>query len=65
MEPIEQLESKFDTCKSRSEQEITRTIRRCSCQGGNYDIKGYFCEKRDIFNVTPEICRVCDLYEHK
>jgi len=65
MEEIQQLNSNFDTCRHRSDREISKIIRRCSCQGGNYELKGLFCHKRDIFDVKPDICKICDLYESK
>lgn len=54
---------KFNTCTWRSRTEISRIIQRCSCQGGNYEIKSHFCNKRQIFDVTPEICANCELYQ--
>ena len=65
MSEVQQLPSKFDTCKHRSEQEISKTIQRCSCQGGNYEVKGYFCYKKNILKVEPEICIHCNEYESK
>ena len=65
MNELEQNLIKFNTCRFRSEQEIERVIHRCSCQGGNYNEKGFFCEKRDIFKVAPETCVECTEYESK
>lgn len=65
MSEIQQLSSKFDTCKHRSTEEISRTIQRCSCQGGNYEVKGFFCHKKNILKLEPEICINCDEYEPK
>jgi hypothetical protein len=57
--------NKFDTCRHRSPQEITKMIKRCSCQGGNYAEKGFLCLKRSIFKVEPNFCQACDQYESK
>jgi hypothetical protein len=65
---IEQLNpdsTKFHTCKFRSLEEIEKTIKRCSCQGGDFTTKGYWCEQREIFQVTEEICKDCPVYQHK
>ena len=65
---IDELNSEsinFHTCKFRSEAEQDRLIKRCSCQGGDYTIKGYWCEQRQIFQVTQEICAGCADYQHK
>jgi hypothetical protein len=56
---------KFYGCKHRSIEEEEVTIRRCSCQGGNYNLKGFKCYKRDIFQVNTEICGSCLDYEPK
>ena len=42
----------FHTCKFRSEEEQERLVKRCSCQGGDYTSRGYWCEQREIFQVT-------------
>ena len=55
----------FHTCKFRSENEREEIVRRCQCQGGDYTIKGYWCEKRQIFQVTEDICAECTEYQHK
>jgi hypothetical protein len=55
----------FHTCKFRSEEEQERLIKRCSCQGGDYNLRGYWCEQRQIFQVTQEICATCSEYQHK
>lgn len=55
----------FHTCQFRSETEQERVIKRCSCQGGDFTIKGYWCEKRQLFEITPEICAICPEYQHK
>jgi len=65
---IEQLNPQsvnFHTCIFRSAGEHERLIKRCSCRGGDYTIKGYWCEKRQIFDVKQEICETCTEYEHK
>jgi hypothetical protein len=56
---------KFNTCKFRSNEKYSQTIQRCSCQGGNYTIEGFFCTERDIFDVKPKMCRDCSVYESK
>lgn len=65
IEPISSEPSKFQTCKFRSTGEVERLIKRCSCKGGNYTIKGYYCEARQIFKVSEEICQECPIYEAK
>jgi hypothetical protein len=55
----------FHTCKFRSEEEQDRLIKRCSCQGGDYNLRGYWCEQRQIFQVNQEICATCSEYQHK
>jgi len=57
--------SKFCTCKHRSPELITRMIQRCSCQGGNYTVTSYECFKREILDVTEEICKNCSEYDPK
>jgi hypothetical protein len=56
---------KFNSCKHRSSEEIEKLIRRCNCQGGNYIAKGYYCNTRDIFQLTAEMCKDCPVYEVK
>jgi hypothetical protein len=58
-------EEKLHNCKFRSETELVKVIRRCSCRGGNYEKKGYFCNKKQIFEVTPDICQNCELFESR
>ena len=63
---IEELNSgsiNFNTCKFRSKEQDSRLIKRCSCQGGDYVLEGYWCEQRQIFQVTPEICSECPEYK--
>jgi hypothetical protein len=55
----------FLTCKHRSEEEVEHTVKRCNCQGGNFTIKGYFCNKLNIFKVEPSTCLNCYAYEAK
>jgi len=65
---IEQLDPntiKYHTCKFRSEYETKRLIKRCGCQGGDYEASGYVCEERQIFQVNPEICKDCPVYQSK
>lgn len=65
IEEIKSNPSKFQTCKYRSDEELEQLIKRCSCQGGDYTIKGYVCNARQIFQVTEEICEGCPIYEAK
>jgi hypothetical protein len=65
MSEVQQLPSKFETCKHRSAEEISKMIKRCSCQGGPYEMKGYFCYRKNILKLDPEMCINCDLYESK
>ena len=58
-------DSKFSTCTFRSDNEIEKLIKRCSCQGGDYKIKGYYCHQRNIFQLTKEICESCPVYQAK
>jgi len=55
----------FNKCKFRSSEMEERLIKRCSCQGGDYTIKGYVCEARQIFQVTEDICEGCPVFEAK
>jgi len=65
MSDTQQLVSNFDSCKHRSPEPISKIIQRCSCQGGNYEVKGFFCNKRNIFKLEPSICQTCELHEPK
>jgi hypothetical protein len=65
MSEAHQLVSNFDSCKHRSPDQIGKIIQRCSCQGGNYEVKGFFCNKRNIFKLEPSICQSCEVYESK
>lgn len=60
-----QVETNFDTCKHRSLDPIKKVIKRCSCQGGNYEKEGFFCNKRQIFGLNHQFCSTCQEYEHK
>lgn len=62
---IQNPEDKINTCRHRSLHEETRLIKRCSCQGGNYYQKGYFCNARQIMGVTPQFCAECPSYASK
>lgn len=57
--------TKFDDCKHRSKEEITKVIKRCSCQGGDFETKGFFCFKRNIFKVEKGFCDSCNEFESK
>lgn len=65
IEPLNESSDKFNTCKFRSSETVTKTIKRCSCQGGDYTVSAYFCNERQIFDVTTEICKECPIYESK
>jgi hypothetical protein len=56
---------KFYNCRHRSEEEREVIIKRCSCQGGNYTDKGWFCNKRNIFKINTTTCAECQEYEPK
>jgi hypothetical protein len=56
-------ESKFTNCKFRSTEMLIKSVKRCACQGGTHNISGYQCSKRDIFNVGPEVCTFCNVFE--
>jgi hypothetical protein len=57
--------NKFDTCEHRSPEKVSKLIKRCSCQGGSYVVEGYFCHKKNILKLEPEMCIDCDEYESK
>jgi len=57
--------TKFNTCQFRSSEVIEKSVKRCACQGGTYTVSGYQCLKRDIFNVTPDICHYCNLFQEQ
>ena len=65
IEQINENSLNFQTCKFKSNEEVEQHIKRCACQGGDYTIKGYVCEARQIFQVTEEICKDCPVYEAK
>jgi len=56
---------KFDSCRHRSAEPISKVVRRCSCQGGDYEDKGFFCNRRSIFKIDRNFCEYCELYESK
>jgi hypothetical protein len=56
---------KFDNCKHRSEEIKTTIIRRCACQGGDYEDSGHECSARKIFKITPDVCEYCYMFENK
>jgi hypothetical protein len=63
--PNENNFSKFNSCRHRSNEEVSKTIRRCSCQGGNLETKGFLCYKRNIFKIDENFCNACNEYEAK
>lgn len=65
IDPLTPESINFHKCKFRSKNEHERLIKRCSCQGGDYTIKGYWCEQRQIFDVKQEICAICQEYQYK
>jgi hypothetical protein len=58
-------QKKFNTCEFRSNDAIEKSIKRCACQGGTYTVSGYQCLKRDIFNITPDICHYCSSFQER
>jgi len=60
-----QIQTKFDTCKHRSVDVIKKIVKRCSCQGGNYEKEGFFCSKLQIFGINHSFCETCQEYESK
>lgn len=56
---------KFENCKHRSAELKKTIIRRCPCQGGDYEDSGYECSARKIFKVEPSVCEYCYLFEDK
>lgn len=65
IEPLNEESIKFNSCKFRSEESVKNTIKRCSCQGGDYEIDAFTCYEREIFQVTPDICKDCPVYQSK
>jgi hypothetical protein len=65
IEPLTSNSSNFNTCKFRSETPITKTIKRCSCRGGNYELSAFYCNKLEIFELSEDNCKNCDSYESK
>jgi hypothetical protein len=65
IEPLDSGSFKYHTCKFKSENKIKRVIKRCACQGGDYEIHADYCNKLDVFDLTPDICELCDHYESK
>ena len=57
--------TKYNTCIFRSSEEVSKTINKCSCQGGNYEIKGYFCNKKQLMDVNESDCESCEEYQSK
>lgn len=58
-------EEKIEKCKFRSFNEIVHIVKRCSCRGGNYEKRGYFCNKKQVFDIKAQDCQICDLFEAK
>jgi hypothetical protein len=58
-------EEKLQNCKFRSEKELIKVVKRCSCRGGNYEKRGYYCNRRQLFEVNPNICQTCELFESR
>jgi hypothetical protein len=65
IEPLTPNQSKFHTCKFRSELPITKTIKRCSCRGGDYQLTAFYCNERQIFEVNEDTCQNCEVYQSK
>lgn len=58
-------QEKLNTCLFRSAEELVQVIHRCSCQGGNYETKDFYCNKKQLLGVTAETCKDCELYQSK
>jgi hypothetical protein len=58
-------EYKFQNCKHRSVELQKNLIKRCPCQGGDYEDTGYFCEARKIFKIDSSVCEYCYMFENK
>lgn len=56
---------KFDNCRHRSSEMQKTLIKRCQCQGGDYEDTGFYCSARKIFKVDPSICEYCYMFEKK
>ena len=56
---------KFENCKHRSLEKRTTIIRRCPCQGGDYEDSGFDCSVRKIFKVDSNVCEYCYMFEKK
>lgn len=56
---------KFENCIHRSPEMRTTIVRRCACQGGDYQDTGYDCSARGIFKVEPGVCAYCHVFEEK
>lgn len=56
---------KFEHCIHRSKETRTTIIRRCPCQGGDYQDTGYDCSARGIFKVEPLVCEHCYMFEKR
>jgi len=63
IEEIIPPENNFNTCKFRSKEPRVLTIKRCSCQGGDYTEESHYCDERQIQKLTPDICERCILYQ--
>lgn len=57
-------EEKYNTCLFRSSEEVKKIIKRCSCKGGNYEKVGFFCNKKQLFDVNATDCEGCDQYKN-
>lgn len=56
-------QEKFDTCTYRSaEKHFSFETRRCC---GKEQAEGYLCFKKQLEDVTPDICEVCIYYQEK
>jgi hypothetical protein len=56
---------KFINCIHRSTDLVSKIINRCKCSGGDYTDRGFYCNKKNIFKVTPEICEYCTEFNNK
>lgn len=56
------MNEKFETCKHRSEDDKGQVVTTCCAQVLR---EGYFCFRKEIYNLNPYMCEKCDLYEKK
>lgn len=55
---------KFFRCKFRSEKTTYWVPSACGCQPGSM-VDGFICNKLDVKNLNPLICKVCSQFISK